>query len=166
MRAWRLHELGEPAEKLHLEAVDDRRPGPGQVLIDVAATGLTFPDVLMCQGRYQMPTQVPYTPGGEVSGTVAAVGEGVTSIAVGERVVSMSGKGLAERVIANAAITFRLPDEAAEKRFLSEAAAAGMIGLAGHRSVGGVRASIYNAVSPESCAALAELMRDFARRNG
>ena len=113
MRAWRLHELGEPAEKLHLEEVDDLRPGPGQVLIDVAATGLTFPDVLMCQGRYQMPTQVPYTPGGEVSGTVAAVGEGVFSIAVGERVVSMSGKGLAERVIANAAITFRLPDEVA-----------------------------------------------------
>jgi phosphoserine aminotransferase len=63
-------------------------------------------------------------------------------------------------------VTFRLPDEAAEKRFLGEAAAAGMVGLAGHRSVGGVRASIYNAVSPESCAALAELMRDFARRNG
>jgi phosphoserine aminotransferase len=63
-------------------------------------------------------------------------------------------------------VTFRLPDEAAEKRFLGEAAAAGMVGLSGHRSVGGVRASIYNAVSPESCAALAELMRDFAKRNG
>ncbi|MGL4551040.1 MAG: 3-phosphoserine/phosphohydroxythreonine transaminase [Gemmataceae bacterium] len=63
-------------------------------------------------------------------------------------------------------VTFRLPDEAAEKRFLAEASAAGMVGLAGHRSVGGVRASIYNAVSPESCAALAALMHDFARRNG
>ncbi|NBO93767.1 MAG: 3-phosphoserine/phosphohydroxythreonine transaminase [Planctomycetia bacterium] len=63
-------------------------------------------------------------------------------------------------------VTFRLPDEAAEKKFLSEASASGMVGLAGHRSVGGVRASIYNAVSPESCAVLAELMRDFARRNG
>jgi phosphoserine aminotransferase len=41
-----------------------------------------------------------------------------------------------------------------------------MVGLAGHRSVGGVRASIYNAVSLESCQALASLMRDFARKNG
>jgi NADPH2:quinone reductase len=110
MRAWRLHELGEPAEKLRLEQVDDLRPGAGQVLVDVAATGLTFPDVLMCQGRYQMPTQTPYTPGGEVAGTVREVGEGVTSLQPGDRVVTMSGKGLAEQVLASAAVTFRLPD--------------------------------------------------------
>lgn len=109
MRAWRLHELGEPAEKLHLEEVDDLEPGLGQVVIDVAATGLTFPDVLMCQGRYQMPTKVPYTPGGEVSGTVRAVGEGVTTLSVGDRVVTMSGRGLAEQVVSSAAVTFRLP---------------------------------------------------------
>lgn len=63
-------------------------------------------------------------------------------------------------------VTFRLRDEAAEKRFLAAAQSAGMVGLAGHRSVGGVRASIYNAVPPEACQALAELMRDFARQNG
>jgi phosphoserine aminotransferase len=63
-------------------------------------------------------------------------------------------------------VTFRLPDEAREKRFLAEAQAAGMIGLAGHRSVGGVRASIYNAVGVEACQALAVLMHDFAGRNG
>ena len=59
-------------------------------------------------------------------------------------------------------VTFRLPTEALEKQFVTEAQAAGMVGLAGHRSVGGVRASLYNAVSPEACQALASLMNDFA----
>jgi phosphoserine aminotransferase len=63
-------------------------------------------------------------------------------------------------------VTFRLPSEAQEKQFVSESQAAGMIGLAGHRSVGGIRASLYNAVSPEACQALAAFMADFARRHG
>jgi phosphoserine aminotransferase len=63
-------------------------------------------------------------------------------------------------------ITFRLPNEALEKRFVNEATAAQMVGLAGHRSVGGIRASIYNAMEQEGCDALAEFMQDFARRNG
>ena len=61
-------------------------------------------------------------------------------------------------------VTFRLPDEAKEKAFLAEASKAGMVGLAGHRSVGGCRASIYNAVPLDSCQALASLMGEFARR--
>jgi phosphoserine aminotransferase len=63
-------------------------------------------------------------------------------------------------------ITFRLPSEELEKRFIAEATAAGMIGLAGHRSVGGIRASIYNAMSQEGAATLASLMSEFARKNG
>jgi len=63
-------------------------------------------------------------------------------------------------------VTFRLPSEELEKRFIAEATAAGMIGLAGHRSVGGIRASIYNAMSQEGAAALAGLMGEFARKNG
>ncbi len=63
-------------------------------------------------------------------------------------------------------VTFRLPNEALEKQFVAEAQAAGMVGLAGHRSVGGVRASIYNAVSPEACRTLASFMKDFAGKNG
>jgi phosphoserine aminotransferase len=61
-------------------------------------------------------------------------------------------------------VTFRLPNEGLEKQFVAEAQGAGMLGLAGHRSVGGVRASIYNAVEPEACQALAAFMGDFARR--
>lgn len=63
-------------------------------------------------------------------------------------------------------VTFRLASEPLEKAFLAEAQAAGMVGLPGHRSVGGVRASIYNAMSPEGCATLATFMNDFARKNG
>lgn len=63
-------------------------------------------------------------------------------------------------------ITFRLPEAALERQFVREAEAAGMVGLAGHRSVGGIRASCYNAVEEASCAALAAFMDEFARRNG
>ncbi len=63
-------------------------------------------------------------------------------------------------------VTFRLPDETLEKRFVAEATAQGMVGLAGHRSVGGIRASIYNAMGQDGCDALATFMTDFMRRNG
>ena len=63
-------------------------------------------------------------------------------------------------------VTFRLPSEALEKQFVAESQAAGMVGLAGHRSVGGIRASLYNAVGPEACRALASFMGEFARRKG
>lgn len=63
-------------------------------------------------------------------------------------------------------VTFRLGSEDLEKKFLAESQKADMIGLAGHRSVGGIRASIYNAVSPESCQVLASFMKDFAKANG
>lgn len=63
-------------------------------------------------------------------------------------------------------ITFRLPDEDLEKLFVSEATQSGMIGLKGHRSVGGIRASLYNAMSLEGCHALATFMHDFAKKNG
>jgi len=63
-------------------------------------------------------------------------------------------------------VTFRLPTEELERRLLAEAEAAGMIQLKGHRSVGGLRASLYNAMPREGAEALAALLRDFERRNG
>lgn len=63
-------------------------------------------------------------------------------------------------------VTFRLPSVELEKRFAAEAVSAGMIGLAGHRSVGGIRASLYNALGLDACAALAGFMGEFARKNG
>jgi len=63
-------------------------------------------------------------------------------------------------------VTFRLPEENLEKAFLEEAVSRQMVGLKGHRSVGGIRASIYNAMPLEGCQALAELMTEFAQKNG
>lgn len=63
-------------------------------------------------------------------------------------------------------VTFRLPEEALEKQFVKEATAAGMVGLGGHRSVGGIRASLYNAMSIEGCRTLAGFMDEFLRQNG
>src|SRR5438067_2841899 len=63
-------------------------------------------------------------------------------------------------------VTFRLPSEDLEKKFASEATAAGMDGLKGHRSVGGIRASIYNAFPREGCEALVEFMKEFEEKNG
>lgn len=63
-------------------------------------------------------------------------------------------------------VTFRLPDEALEKRLVAEATAAGLVGLKGHRTVGGLRASLYNAVSLESVGVLCDFLEEFERRNG
>jgi phosphoserine aminotransferase len=63
-------------------------------------------------------------------------------------------------------ITFRLPSEELEKKFSKDATAAGLDGLKGHRSVGGLRASIYNAFPEEGVDALVQFMADFERRNG
>jgi phosphoserine aminotransferase len=63
-------------------------------------------------------------------------------------------------------ITFRLPSEDLEKAFVKESTAAGLDGLKGHRSVGGLRASIYNAFPEAGVDALVDFMRDFERRNG
>lgn len=109
MRRWRLQELGEPAEQLELVDVEEPAPGPDQVALAVEAVGLAFPDVLMCRGKYQVKTPPDFTPGGETSGTVAALGEGVDGLEVGQRVVMMGG-GLAETVVAPAASLFTVPD--------------------------------------------------------
>lgn len=63
-------------------------------------------------------------------------------------------------------VTFRLTSEELEKKFIQESERAGFVGLKGHRDVGGLRASTYNAVPLESCRALAEFMAEFQRKNG
>jgi phosphoserine aminotransferase len=63
-------------------------------------------------------------------------------------------------------VVFRLPSEELEKRFLDESKKQGMVGLKGHRSVGGIRVSLYNAVELDWVEELARFMKDFAKRNG
>ena len=111
MRIWRSHELGDPLDVLRLEEDDaPGEPGPSQVLVDTAAVGLTFPDVLSCRGEYQVPTRLPYTPGGEIAGVVSAVGEGV-DLAVGTAVAVLGG-GLREQNIVGAGSCFAYPTDA------------------------------------------------------
>ena len=96
MRIWQAHELGDPIDVLQLEEAADPEPGPGEVLIETEAVGLTFPDVLQCRGMYQVKTRHPYSPGGETSGVIAAVGEGVDPRDIGVSVTFLGG-GLAEK---------------------------------------------------------------------
>ena len=110
MRRWRVHELGEPDQVMALEEIDRPEPGPGQVAIDVGAVGLNFPDVLQIRGGYQVKPPLPFTPGGEIAGTIGAVGDGVTGWSVGDRVLWMGNGGLSERVLAAASAPFPLPD--------------------------------------------------------
>jgi phosphoserine aminotransferase len=63
-------------------------------------------------------------------------------------------------------VVWRLPSEALEDQFVSQAKKEGLVGLKGHRSVGGIRASIYNAVPPEAVDALVSFMKAFERKNG
>jgi NADPH:quinone reductase len=81
------------------------------VLIDVRAAGVNFPDVLLSHGKYQFKPPPPFVPGGEVSGVVKAIGEGVIELAVGDRVAAtMMNGAFAERVLAQSAATVKLPD--------------------------------------------------------
>lgn len=100
-----------PPENLTLEEIDDPKPGAGEVLIDIYAAGLNFPDTLQIQGKYQFQPPFPFIPSSEVGGIVAEVGEGVTRVNVGDRVMAGVGNGaMAERVVAKEAGVERIPD--------------------------------------------------------
>ncbi len=109
MKAWQISELGEPSTNLAINDVDAPTAGPGQLLLDTTAVGLSFPDVLQCRGMYQVKPPLPFTPGGETVGVIAAVGEGVDGFAVGQQVLSLGG-GLAEQVVVPAAMSVVVPD--------------------------------------------------------
>lgn len=92
MRALLCTEFG-PASHLSIAEVDDPVPGPGEVVIEVDAAGLNFPDTLIIEGKYQFKPDLPFSPGGEAAGTVAAVGDGVDRVSVGDRVVALTSHG-------------------------------------------------------------------------
>jgi NADPH2:quinone reductase len=111
MKAIVCKEFGPP-EKLVLEEVEAPRAGPGEVVIDVRAATVTFPDALMIEDKYQFKAELPFVPGGEVAGVVSEVGEGVTSFAIGDRVLGSTGitGGFVERCAAKVDATRRIPD--------------------------------------------------------
>ncbi|MFJ9364457.1 NADPH:quinone oxidoreductase family protein [Nocardia sp. NPDC101769] len=112
MRAWRVHELGEPTQVMRLDTVERPEAGPGQVVVRVTGAAANFPDVLMCRGLYQVKPPLPFTPGVELCGEVVATGSEVTGIAVGDRVLggsSLPYGGFAEYAVMEAAQTFPAP---------------------------------------------------------
>ncbi len=112
MRAWQMIEIGDPSDVLELATVPDPEPAPGQVLLEVDACGLKFPDILQIQGRYQVKPSLPFIPGGEIAGTVVAHGSdlGEDAPAIGDRVLVMGDGGLAERVAVSARQCLPIPD--------------------------------------------------------
>lgn len=110
MRALVCSALGS-IDDLEVREVDPPRAGAGQVVVDVRAAGVNFPDVLIVQGLYQMKPPLPFTPGGEVAGVVSEVGPGVSELAVGDRVMAFTGLGgFAEKVALAPAQCTRIPD--------------------------------------------------------
>ena len=100
MKALVCNEFG-PAENLSLEERPAPTPGKGEILVDIKAAGVNFPDVLTVQGKYQFKPELPFVPGAEVAGIVTAVGEGVTSHKVGDKVIStLQIGGFSEQCVA------------------------------------------------------------------
>ena len=120
MRAWQVTEQGEPADVLGLVEIDPPEPGPGQVAIAVEAAAVGLPDVLMCRGTYPLTPELPFTPGQEVAGTVAAVGDGV-AVEVGTPVMAVTEFGATRGGFAAIALadwdsTFVRPDSLQPER--------------------------------------------------
>ena len=82
-----------PAENLVIENIADPIPGDHDVLIDVEAASLNFPDVLIIEGKYQFKPDMPFSPGGEVAGTISRIGKEVKKYKVGDRVMGLTGWG-------------------------------------------------------------------------
>ena len=78
MKAWRVSGLGEPRDVMSLDEVSVPQPGAGQLLVRVLGAAANFPDILMCRGLYQVKPPLPFTPGVELCGEVAALGTGAT----------------------------------------------------------------------------------------
>lgn len=110
MKAMMSHEPGGP-ETLKLTEAPTPEPGPGMVRIAVKAAGVNFPDTLIIRDMYQFKPPRPFAPGGEIAGVIEAVGDGVTGLAPGDRVMAggING-GFATHFIAEAARTNKLPD--------------------------------------------------------
>ncbi|WP_175409824.1 NADPH:quinone oxidoreductase family protein [Streptomyces sp. TRM64462] len=129
MQAWRVHRNGEPSEVMRREETDRPAPGPGQVLVEVRAANVNFPDALLCRGHYQVRPPLPFTPGVEVCGVTED----------GRRVIATPALpygGLAEYAVADEAALLPAPDalDDAEAAALHIGYQTGWFGL--HRRAG------------------------------
>lgn len=99
-----------PADSLVLEEVASPAPKPSEVLIDIHAAGVNFPDTLIIEGKYQFKPPFPFSPGGEAAGVVAAVGDKVRHLKPGDRVIALTGWGsFAEQIAVSAERVLPIP---------------------------------------------------------
>jgi NADPH2:quinone reductase len=112
MRALRCHTLGDLGS-LRVDEVASPETGPGQVRIGVKAAGVNFPDILMCEGKYQVKPPMPFIPGLEVAGVVKEVGAGVAHVKPGDRVLAFArlAGGFAEEIVLPGGIVTPIPDK-------------------------------------------------------
>jgi len=96
-----------PPEDLVLQEIDAPKPGPGELVVEVRASTVTFPDALMIEDKYQFKPSLPFIPGGEVAGVVDEIGEGVVGFKLGDRVVgsTLLVGGFAEKVLVKQSAT-------------------------------------------------------------
>lgn len=100
-------------DDLIFEETADPKAGPGEIVVDVHASGVNFPDILLIGGKYQFRPEFPFSPGMEVGGVVSEIGEGVTAVKPGDRVMAMTphgGGGFAEKMLTNESKVFKLPE--------------------------------------------------------
>ncbi|WP_250451681.1 NADPH:quinone oxidoreductase family protein [Caballeronia sp. ATUFL_M2_KS44] len=111
MRAVRCNQHGLPST-LTIETLPDLHAEAGEVIIDVKAASVNFPDVLIIQNKYQFKPPLPFTPGAELAGVVREAGAGVTRFRPGMRVAAYTAQGaFAEQVRANESACIALPDD-------------------------------------------------------
>jgi NADPH2:quinone reductase len=111
MHAW-LCENPTGVDALTWKELPTPRPGPGEVLVEIKAASLNFPDLLIVQNKYQIKPELPFVPGSEYAGVVQAVGEGVHHLKPGQAIACLSGTGgFATHTIANAKLCLPLPKD-------------------------------------------------------
>lgn len=110
MRALLSTQVGGP-ETLTIGELPDPVAKPGEVVVAVKACALNYPDVIIIEDKYQFKPPRPFAPGGEIAGVVESVGEGVTALKPGDRVLGMTGwNGMAEKIAVEQRRLFRLPE--------------------------------------------------------
>jgi len=133
MKAIVCQTYGPPSDLVIRDDVAVPVPSPDEVVIEVHAAGVNFPDALLVQGRYQVKPPLPFSPGVEVAGIVSAAGANVTDLAPGDRVASLVMGGFAESVVARAATVIPLP---ADVGFVAAAGMTMTYGTAYHALAG------------------------------
>jgi NADPH2:quinone reductase len=110
MKAMLCKEYGPP-ETLVLSDIPSPKAGPGQIVVQVKACGVNFPDVLIIENKYQFKPPLPFAPGAEIAGIVKELGDGVTRFKVGDRVIASTGNGgMQEEIVADPMRCIPMPD--------------------------------------------------------